>query len=43
MIEGADGQYYLQSGAVLLAGTNIFFSFYLIARTLSCTSLLRLT
>ena len=31
MTEGADGQYYLQAGAVLLAGTKIFFSFYLIA------------
>ena len=27
MIEGADGQYYLQAGAVLLAGTRIFFLF----------------
>ena len=30
MIEGADGQYYLQAGAVLLAGTRIFFLFYLL-------------
>jgi hypothetical protein len=27
MIEGADGQYYLQAGAVLLAGTRIFLLF----------------
>lgn len=36
MIEGADGQYYLQAGAVLLAGTRIFllFSIYLLRASL---------
>ena len=42
MIEGADGQYYLQAGAVLLAGMKIFLSFYLKVYV-SYTSLLRLT
>ena len=40
MIEGADGQYYLQAGAVLLAGMRIFFTIYLNAcppsHTLPC-------
>jgi hypothetical protein len=27
MIEGADGQYYLQAGAILLAGAKIFLLF----------------
>ena len=36
MIEGTDGQYYLQAGAVLLAGTRIFllFSIYLLRASL---------
>jgi len=34
MIEGADGQYYLQAGAVLLAGTRIFLLFLSIAPSL---------
>ena len=30
MIEGTDGQYYLQAGAVLLAGAKIFLLSYLV-------------
>lgn len=38
MIEGSDGQYYLQAGAVLLAGPSLPSDFFLVDVGMQCTA-----